>query len=277
MLHTDSRYATEFKHIDDNYLWDKLSAPYNLPKDQVPQFILATPSGLPGTGMDAVGDIYGLTLDYDGTWDIDEYRAKYKHLMMILFTTSSHTPQRHKFRAIIWLAEPVSQAVLAANKHILLDYFPGHDHCSISTRQSYPNKTSPQSEYLWRSNPGELYDWSMVVEQAKAKGLDTRVPGTKAAVTYNRNCLGQPLGLSRPALYKQQLDDYFTNRLCEIPAYRTGGRRYSLFLGLIIAMREATVGYDMAYSSQQIREFILSHTNDDKRNKMLNSLLKDRP
>ena len=275
MLVTTNRYATECTAVDDDVLWHSMGNPHSMPKDQLPQFLLATPSGADGKGHDAIDEVYALTLEYDGTLPIERFVSCYKHLRFLLFTTSSHTPERHKYRVIIWMERPVKQCVLVANRHILLDYFPEHDPMSVSVWQSFPNRLN--SDYQWRVNPGMDYDWDMVVERAEIKGLIERAPGTKATVQLKLNCLGTPLGTSRPDLYKQILDKEFVSSLSAIPQYQTGGRRYAKFFSLICRLRDATVGYDMAYSSDTIRQLILAHTNDAKRQKMLDSLLQGRP
>ena len=258
---------------DDDDLWWSVQHPYALQKEHLPQFLLATPSGVNGKGHSAIGDVYAITLDYDNTVTIEEFQRKYKHLLFLWFTTSSHTPEHHKFRVIVWLEAPVSLAVLTANRAILLDYFPGHDPASVSTWQSFPNKLN--EHYAWGMNPGSNYNWEQTVADAERKGIHLR-PAHYKKSTERLNCLGQPLGTSRPDLYKMHLDKEIIADLTAIPQHKTGGKRHLPFLRLILKLRDLKVGHDYAYTTDQIRSVILAHTNDEKRHKMLNSILQGR-
>lgn len=259
---------------DTFYAW--LAHPFELPKQYLTQYLLCEPSGLPGKGHDAWGTMYAIILEYDtGEVTIESFARKYKHIQWYIYTTSSHTEEHHRFRVVLWLKDPVEYETIKQHKEVIYDYFPGCDRSSLSNWQKAPNRT----EHFRRlDNPlsinVELYSMDMVLAHATQIQWIPRPKALKCSEP--RDALGRVKTIRKPDQYREALAKEILGELDQIPRHPTGGKRYQHFFRVISKMASAKINGELAWPKDVIANTILQHTNDDKRHKMLASILGQR-
>lgn len=138
---------------------DMLDHPVSLPKDKVPlwQFYKVTK---PFRQMDNYYSIHALILDYDkGIPTIQQFEDKYAELSYALYTTSSHTPDKHRFRVILPLDQEYNYSEMRNKnlKTLLIDHFPGIDHSSFSNFHKIPALPANPNNYYCNINKGSKF------------------------------------------------------------------------------------------------------------------------
>ena len=273
MLLIPNRYATSCQVVDDGYYWYLLANPLSVPKDQLPAFMMATPSGLSGRGHDALGDLTAIILEYDtGEVTVDDFADRYKDLQWYLYTTSSHTPEHHRFRAMLPLAEPVDYRIALSHRPAVNTYFAGCDPLSLCNFQAAPRKTE---HYTWRCNAGDYYSFDRIREMVASKPELMQRPRQQASLV-RRNCFGQIIPIRDPARYADAVWRDLLDELWTIPRHRTGGQRHIPFFKVISGFCEAAANGQYLFTDAEILQVIMAHTCDDKRRKMVDQQLKAR-
>ena len=101
----DDLWADDFLEVIRNPQFDD-----NYPKEQLPALVLADFKDIHnGRNMDNCLDVdpNWLGLDFDDNIKIDNIRARLRKYRYILYTTSSHTEEHHKFRVFLWCKNPM--------------------------------------------------------------------------------------------------------------------------------------------------------------------------
>lgn len=270
--HTSARFPVPEYLLGTGYEW--LAGPFQgTPKDQLPQYVTCTPSGLGGAGHDAWGDMYAIVLDYDdGKMTTDLFKDKFGHLRYYLYTTSSHTPEHHRFKVLIWLLSPIPYREIHADKHIILDYFGVDDSSSLSNRHKPPNWTP---HYYCEHNMGrEWYSMDMI-EKHRA-----HAPGKRRDFGYGLTPLhlwtGKPKEIRNPEAFKSACTQRLHEMRDKIPTHSTGGRRRGPCYHLVATAADTVINGYYAYTDREIADLILSHINDDKRYQLVTDILTQR-
>lgn len=102
-----------------------------------------------------------LFLDYDGTLDIGSFYFKYWRYKFYLYTTSSHTPEKNKFRVIIPLENCCDIADYTKEIRTTLEYkFPEADPTGFYIDHFFyiPAKQEYTQEYIYKINSGRKFN-----------------------------------------------------------------------------------------------------------------------
>ena len=246
---------------DTDTVW--LSGPFeDWDKANLPQYVTCTPSGEGGAGHAAWGDMYAIVLDYDdGVMTTDSFKSKFGHLHYYLYTTSSHTPQHHRFKVLVWLLQPIPYREIHADKHIILDYFGVDDGSSLSNRHKPPNWTP---HYFCDHNQGKHWYSLDMIEAHRA-----HAPNKRRAFGYGLTPLdiftAKPKTVNNPAGFKTACTRELLEMRDKIPQFPTGGRRRGPCYRLVATMADTVINGYYAYTDREIAELMLTHIQDDKR------------
>lgn len=251
-----------------------LAGPFEgIPKANLPQFVPCTPSGLGGNGHAAWGDMYALVLDYDdGKMTTDAFKRKFGHLYYYLYTTSSHTPEHHRFKVLVWLLMPIPYREVHADKHVILDYFGVDDSSSLSNRHKPPNWTE---HYFCDHNMGKQWYSLDMIHQHRSK-----VPNKRRSfgfgLTPTELFSGMPKTINKPDLFKLACTKQLLEMRSTIPQHSTGGRRRGPCYHLVSLAADTIINGQYAYTDREIAELMLSHINDDKRYTLVTDIINQR-
>jgi hypothetical protein len=101
--------------------------------------------------------VSGIVLDIDDHMTIPQAQELYQDIEYVLYTTFSHTSQRHKFRMVIPFSQPLLSADIAGRQKSIQATFPGVDQASFTVSQSFYFHSGPtDSHSYW--NTGLVID-----------------------------------------------------------------------------------------------------------------------
>jgi hypothetical protein len=129
----------------------------NIPKEQLPMFnCWHNETGK--RGSQNVTGISALVLDYDSGFTMDEFYDRYYNYKWLLYTSSSHKPDFHKFRVIIPLMSMISKEEYTSDLRKALEYkFPESDPTAFYTDHAFFLPAAPQfGQYQYYYNEAKL-------------------------------------------------------------------------------------------------------------------------
>lgn len=107
----------------------------------------------------AISCLSCLFLDYDSGYSISEFMRKYYKFRFYLYTSSSHTPQKNKFRVIIPLEEEITVLDYEDSiKKALPRYFPECDPTAFYLDHFFYIPAKRENEYIYKINYGRLFN-----------------------------------------------------------------------------------------------------------------------
>lgn len=138
---------------------------------------------LPSAGSHNMRQIAAFLVDVDGTYSIDDFVDKYKHLEFYLYTTWSHIEKGERYRVIFPLDGLYGVELFKAveNRELMCDFFPFADEtCFQTNHRHYMPAVNPKysNEYRYVINKGKKLELPFV-EMVKnynihIKGIDDR-------------------------------------------------------------------------------------------------------
>ena len=181
--------AQTIRNNYDNYLISRdvslkemLEHPVALPKDQVPLWQFYSVSK-PYRSMDNYLFIHALLLDYDsGEPTIDEFIKQYGEYSFALYTTSSHSASRNKYRVILPLdnAYEYEQFRSKYMKCSLLGFFTGVDASCFHNFHKIPALPANPADYRYHINQGKRFSLSMFESKIKEMEFDDQLVGASS-------------------------------------------------------------------------------------------------
>lgn len=106
-----------------------------------------------------------LCLDVDDNITIEDFQERFAQYEYYLYSTWSHTPEKHKFRVFLPLKKPILAIDMQYIKKRLLKLFSGIDEsCLQSNHRFFVNNKKPGAEHVKIINEGSLleaYDYYM--------------------------------------------------------------------------------------------------------------------
>jgi hypothetical protein len=118
--------------------------------------------------------ITGLVLDIDGGWLINECIAELGHLHFYLYTTSTHTNEKHKFRFIIPFENPIPRSEYTDDTITgLLKLFPKCDPCTFSFDRYFYLPSASEIYYIRFNQDGKYFD--SVIDLAQLTAFEERL------------------------------------------------------------------------------------------------------
>lgn len=163
--------------------------PYTGTKETTPLFCAAgfiqntkNEKGHYGRSQENHDGQYAIVLDYDSGFKIEDFYCPYRYL---LYTSSSHSPELHKFRVIIDLEEIIPSDIWRKSefKEAILMRFPGVDESSCATLRFFvlPNKGE---HYTWYYNDAPKWDWKRDLK-LNAKYKELKAENDKREAEFN--------------------------------------------------------------------------------------------
>lgn len=161
----------------DLSLLEMCKNPSNKKKDDLPQWMfidLIDPMQIRRNLLN-YKNCHLLIIEFDNKYgkyvSIEAFAEKYKHLSWILHTTSSHTPEVHKFRVILPLDTPTAYSIWhykTVQEEMQL-LFEGIDPSSFSNFQKIPALPANPDDYRYIVNHGVKFSYSMIKDNVEAR------------------------------------------------------------------------------------------------------------
>ena len=127
----------------------------NIPKEELPLVNFWKASSTI-RGSQYLLSLHSLFLDYDGNLSIEQFQRRYWKFEHYIYTTSSHTKEKNKFRVIIPLSQPISASNYNSNVRFALEsIFPECDKTAFYSDHAFfvPCKND-NIEYIYKINSG---------------------------------------------------------------------------------------------------------------------------
>ena len=102
-----------------------------------------------------IGDYSCLTLDYDDGYTIEDFQKQFKDYEFYLYTSSSHSEEKHKYRVILPLEEPLNKDLLYEYAPELIETFKGCDKSTFARARLF---FLPTEDSIKTHNKGVLFN-----------------------------------------------------------------------------------------------------------------------
>jgi len=153
-------FGTPLQHKVCNLL-TVIQKPLDCPKNRLPGFNFSeTESDIRKAGY-VNHTQHAILVDFDSGYTIDAFKNKFEEFEFYLYTTSSHTNDFNKFRAIFILNESIPYTSYTDARLQLKYKFRGADQTTFDTNRFFyiPSLPSNPSDYIWIYNEGRRLDF----------------------------------------------------------------------------------------------------------------------
>ena len=165
--------------VEDVNLLHHLKNPSNLAKDDLPLWRFCTlKAGAPLKADQTQYDtIHMIILEIDKGYTIQEIEAKAAEFTYAIHTTSSHTPELHRFRLMLPLdmSYPDPLWRLPAVKKALIQKFASFDNSTFVNYQKIPVLPANPADYYYNVHNGRAFSFDDIADIVKGIELDMEI------------------------------------------------------------------------------------------------------
>lgn len=221
-----SKNETGFVTVEDINLLHFLQNPSTSPKDKLPlwRFCTLKKDAPLRANQDNYDTIHMLILEIDKGYTIQAIESKASEFAYAIHTTSSHTPEVHRFRLMLPLDMDYPDSFWRENniKRALIQKFAKFDNSTFSNYQKIPALPANPADYYYNIHKGRRFGYEDIKQIVEGLELDEHI---NQQFANSKNPL-KLLDLTKQNSPDAYIDQHVIQKLDSINWYVDGSGRY---------------------------------------------------